>query len=256
MSRPISQRWRSDVASLCLDGGIGLLESGAETSRVEETIAYLACAYGVPVESMVTPTGLTVSVGEEETTTRIARVHRRSIDLDKVTRLNELSRELVVHKVDLEQALTRVEDIRHAPAGFGRWTQLLAAALGGLGYTALAGGTGAELLAGALAGLLVRLLGERFGQAFPPFVTTSLAAFVATLWATLNVALLGLDSQKIVLGAILPLMPGLALVSSVRDLMAGELVSGLARGAEAMLTASAIAVGVLMGLSLQRSWGL
>lgn len=256
MSRPISHKRRNDVASLCLDGGIGLLESGAETSRVEETIHYLANAYGVPVECMVTPTGLTISVGGEDSTTRIARIHRRTINLDKVTALNELSRELAARHVDLEHARMRIEDIRQAPDTFSFGARSLAAALGGLAYTALSGGTFAEMLAGAIASLMARTFSERMALSFPGFVCLSMASFLATLFASLNVWLFGLDSSKIVLGAIIPLMPGVSMVSSVRDLMAGELVSGLARGAEAMLTAMAIAVGVLLGLSMQRSWGL
>lgn len=256
MSRPLSHRRRSEVASLCLDGGIGMLESGAETSRVEETIRYLAAAYGVQVECMVTPTGLTISVGGEDSITRIARIHKRSINLTKVTLLNELSRELVKHNVDLEHARMRVEDIREAPATFNPRTRMFAAALGGVAYTALSGGAAPEMLAGAVASLMARTLSEQMARAFPGFVCLSVASFLATLLAAVCVGLFRLDSQKIVLGAILPLMPGVSMVSSVRDLMAGELVSGLARGAEALLTATAIAVGVLMGLSLQRSWGL
>lgn len=233
-----------------------MLENGAETSRVEETIMYLAYAYGVPVECYVTPTGLTISVGGEETTTRIARIHRRGINLSKVVALNELSRELVLHNIDIEHARMRVEDIREAPPAFGPTTRYLAAALGGFAYTALSGGRLPEMVAGGFACLLARTVSERLSLAFPAFVSISLASFLATLFATLNVWLFGLDSQKIVLGAIIPLLPGVSLVSSVRDLMAGELVSGLARGAESLLTATAIAVGVLMGLSLQRSLSL
>lgn len=230
-----------------------MLENGAETSRVEETIHYLAHAYGVPVECHVTPTGLVISVGGEESTTRIARIHRRGINLAKVTALNELSRELVLHNIDLEHARTRVEDIREAPPTFSQRTRYAAAALGGFAYTALSGGAWPEMCAGAVASLMARSLSEWLANFFPGFVSISFASFLATVFAALNV---GLDSQKIVLGAIIPLMPGVALVSSVRDLMAGELVAGLARGAEALLVATAIAVGVLLGLSLQRSWGL
>jgi uncharacterized membrane protein YjjP (DUF1212 family) len=173
-----------------------------------------------------------------------------------VAALNELSRDLLVHNIDIEHARMRVEDIREAPDTFGPRVRYVAAALGGFAYTALSGGILPEMMAGAFASLMARSLSERLSLAFPGFVSISLASFLATLFATLNVWLFALDSQKIVLGAIIPLMPGVSLVSSVRDLMAGELVSGLARGAEALLTATAIAVGVLMGLSLQRSWGL
>ena len=45
------------------------------------------------------------------------------------------------------------------------------------------------------------------------------------------------------------LVPGLAITNAIRDTVAGDLVSGLARGAEAFLTAIAVAVGTGVVLS-------
>jgi uncharacterized membrane protein YjjP (DUF1212 family) len=41
-----------------------------------------------------------------------------------------------------------------------------------------------------------------------------------------------------------PLVPGMALTNSIRDLIAGDLLSGVSRGAAASLSAAAIAGGV------------
>lgn len=42
----------------------------------------------------------------------------------------------------------------------------------------------------------------------------------------------------------MPLLPGVAFVKGLRDLISGDLVSGMSRVSEAFLTAGAIAVGV------------
>ena len=54
-------------------------------------------------------------------------------------------------------------------------------------------------------------------------------------------------------GAVLPLLPGLAMTVAIRDTMRGDLVSGVARIAEALLVAACVAVGVgaVLGLWLK-----
>jgi len=45
------------------------------------------------------------------------------------------------------------------------------------------------------------------------------------------------------------LVPGLLITNAIRDLMAGHLVSGISKGAEAFLTAFAIGTGIAMVLA-------
>lgn len=52
----------------------------------------------------------------------------------------------------------------------------------------------------------------------------------------------------IIIGSVMPLVPGVPITNSVRDVLAGHLLSGLARGTEALLSASAIALGIAMVL--------
>lgn len=47
----------------------------------------------------------------------------------------------------------------------------------------------------------------------------------------------------------MPLVPGLHITNAVRDLMAGHLVAGLSKGAEAILTSFAIGAGVAVVLA-------
>ena len=64
-----------------------ILESGGETYRVEETICRICAAYGIRyAESFVTPTGIMVSVYDENnyTTTLVKRVTNRTVDLQKI----------------------------------------------------------------------------------------------------------------------------------------------------------------------------
>jgi len=53
----------------------------------------------------------------------------------------------------------------------------------------------------------------------------------------------------IIIGAIMLLVPGVTIVNAIRDTIAGDLVAGIARGADAFSSAAGISVGV--GLALQ-----
>jgi uncharacterized membrane protein YjjP (DUF1212 family) len=60
----------------------------------------------------------------------------------------------------------------------------------------------------------------------------------------------GQELDKIIIGSVMPLVPGLLITNAVRDLMAGHLVSGLSKGAEAFLTAFAIGTGIAVVFTL------
>ena len=49
---------------------------------------------------------------------------------------------------------------------------------------------------------------------------------------------------------VLVLVPGVALTNAMREIMAGDIISGLSRTADAILVASAIALGTVVGLAI------
>ncbi|MBM3465818.1 MAG: hypothetical protein FJX76_27325 [Armatimonadetes bacterium] len=87
----------------------------------------------------------------------------------------------------------------------------------------------------------------------PNFLAIYFGALVGALWAVLAVNLgVGSEVAALVVGVIIPLVPGMAMTNAVRDLIAGDLVAGVARGAEALLVAVAIASGVWSVLAASR----
>ena len=77
--------------------------------------------------------------------------------------------------------------------------------------------------------------------------------FISTLVSSFAIATFGVafcqigilhDPKMLIVGSIMPLLPGVAFVKGLRDLISGDLVSGMSRVSEAFLTAGAIAVGV------------
>ncbi len=59
---------------------------------------------------------------------------------------------------------------------------------------------------------------------------------------------IGVSLWAATIGALMPLVPGMALTNAMREIMAGDLISGLNRTAEAILVATAIALGTVLPL--------
>lgn len=70
-------------------------------------------------------TGLFVTVGD---VTKTVRVRRRTINLDKVSKINMMSRDIADDKIDFEEALKRFEYIM-AQKPYSLWVKTVAVAL-------------------------------------------------------------------------------------------------------------------------------
>lgn len=246
---------------LCTRAGSLLLQFGGETSRVEEMITWLAESAGTSsdqVQSFVTPTGIFVSMNTPSgTQTKLTRVRGPfSLNLAKVTEINELSRSFSRGEYTLAEATAALERIALAPAIYPLSLRRMCAGISSGSFTVVIGGNAEGFLIAAAAGLLAQLVTEWLGQYVPRFFGVLLAglcsAFVAaTCAAWLHTPAVG----AIIVGAVLPLLPGLAVTNAIRDLLAGDLLSGVARGAEALFTAVAISVAVTVAISLRTHAG-
>lgn len=239
------------IARVCTLAGKIMLKSGAETYRVEDTMNRIASAYGLRnAQSYVTPTGINFSTGFADPSNTI-RVSERSTDLHKITEVNSISRKIDEGGLDAIEAFRLLKEIEKAELAFPEWMQIIAAALTSGCFAIMFNGTWPDFLPACAAGGIgyavvlwiasmidVRIIADFFGS----FVIGVLAVlFIKTG--------LGVAMDIIIIGAVMPLVPGLLITNAVRDLMAGHLLSGMGKGAEALLTAFAIGSGIAIVLS-------
>ncbi len=90
-----------------------MLESGAETYRVEETIVRIGLSFGVDdAESFVTPTGIITSLTKDSTTvTLVRRITSRGVDLNKIDLINNLSRQVQAQSMTIDELNTELINI-------------------------------------------------------------------------------------------------------------------------------------------------
>ena len=125
------------------------------------------------------------------------------------------------------------------------WAEVIASAVITGAFTLFFGGGYWEALVSLLVGIAVYFTTYLAGK-----LTTSkmfnnfLGAAFATLLAHLSVKAGWIPSvDMVVIGNIMPLIPGIGLTNAVRDLFTGDSIAGLLRLVDALLTALAIAAG-------------
>lgn len=243
---------RNEMAIDCiLLAGRIMMESGAETYRVEDTMLRMAKSQNMnDAQSYVTPTGIIFSLGKTQPT-RITSISTRITDLHRIVLVNNVSRKLTSQMITLEQAYDELKKIQKTNYFLPILVQVLAASLASSSFLILFKGMYSDMPAAFVAGgvglLVVTVVHE---MTKVKFFSEFLAALVVGVIAYMAVHLgFGTETDKIIIGSVMPLVPGLLITNAVRDLMAGHFTAGMAKGAEAFLTAFAIGSGIALVLS-------
>lgn len=222
----------NEIVEVCLLAGKIMLESGGETYRVEDTMMRIAASFGIPrSHSYVTPTGIIFSI-DKKNSTQFIRISERSTDLQKVALVNSISRRISNGELTLEEAYEQLKEVEAQKFAYPLWLQVIAAAIASGCFAVMLGGGWSNFLPSLLSGgtgfycfeMIHRLIKIRF---FAEFFASFVAGGMALL---MMMAGLGEDLGKMMIGSVMPLVPGLAITNAVRDLMAGHLIAGLSRG--------------------------
>lgn len=224
--------------------GRKLLESGAETYRVEDTVVRLLTTYGMDQPNCFsTLTGLMVSATKDgKNYAQVARIKSRSTNLDRIVQINDLSRSAIHFSIDdFEMMLNK---IIHQPT-YSVLTNILFAFFACFGFNLLFMGSLHDSFFAGFIGLLIRYMTIKLDKyEINSFFSITINASTCTLLALLFNELGLLDNYNItIIAVIMLLVPGLAITNAIYDSLAGDLVSGITRAIEAFIIAIAIAMG-------------
>lgn len=236
------------LLKFAIQAGEIMLRSGAETYRVEDTIERILSAHNLEViEAFVTPTGIFATIDDEsmEMTTLVKRIRHRSIRLDKVTLVNDLSRRFTEGKISLENAMIELNEIDQRPP-YPYYIMIGSTGLVSAFFTAVFGGNLRDCIVSLIIGIALGIIQYFFRKAkssrfLIDLIGGCLIGSIALLFTRI-VASTNLD--QIIIGSIMPLVPGVAITNAIRDTIEGDLLSGVSRAVEAFFVAISIATGV------------
>lgn len=238
----------ASILDLSFRMGETLLENGAEISRVQETMERVAQSYHVDHLDVYVLTNAIFADGTENGVQRSTRLHyvpHTSTHLGRICAVNQLSREIAMGLHTVEEASAKLEEIRTLPYS-PLPTAVLSCAVGSAAFSYLFGGSWTDAAVAFFCGVALELyLYFTSKKGMSKFLTNlSASALVTFIGGVVFLLGGGHNMDKIIIGSIIRLVPGVALTNSIRDFFHGDYLSGAIRMLDAVLVGGCIAVGV------------
>lgn len=244
---------RNDLLREFLNLGEMMLRVGAEIKRVEDTLMRMGRAYGAEKMNVFVITSSIVvtmvfSDGRELTQTRRI-MDETGTDFTKLEALNELSRSCCNQPISAVELRKQIERLDKTPPLWKIW---IGSAVGAGSFAIFFGGTIWDGICAAIFGLLICFLRKQLKPICPNNVVFNLlCSFMTGIGICLIARWLPvLHADKIMIGDIMLLIPGIVMTNSVRDILVGDTISGVMKFIESLLWASAIACGFMLAIQL------
>lgn len=246
-----------NMLHIALDVGMGLLEYGADVTRVEDTVVRICRCQGYEVDVFCISSLLQASVvrGDGSTCTLIRRIKRNGYNLTRLELFNAISRDICSGALGLEQARMRIDEANKYP-GYHPFFYYLAALVGATSFCAFFGGDIYDVLAVALVSVPVMFLDLKVLRRGKMMVNTIVKAFVGGMLSNVIFMLgLGTNIDYICIGVIMLMIPGIRFGNSIQDFLNEDVLAGMAKFIQALLMTIMIVLGFsLSTLVMGRIW--
>lgn len=239
----------SKMLDVCSGIGRLMLENGAETYRVEDTVYRVAVNYGMQSVSVFSvPAALIITVQDQtgREYTRLHRVTELKSNLGIVSEANTLSRRIAAQELSPHEAMIEIDKLERKEPAYTPFQEILVAGLVCAFFTIIFLGNFQDFIAAGILGAVgyaiylfsLKVINIRF--------FSELAASFSIAWLAILLRFFGIgdDINIVILSSVMMLVPGKAITNGIRDLMASHFISGVSVLADALLTAGAIGLGV------------
>ncbi len=250
-----------DIMDLSLTVGGMMLESNAEIYRAEEVIVNILHCYGiedVSIFTLATCIYLTVHDDQGKSKTQIKRIYHRETNLQRISDLNQYSRNLRKYHYSIEESYQYINKIKNAIGSTkimkAFWICLSCCMFGIMfnGSITIIEFVLIFVITYATYLFSCVLSARDLNQFISNFILSAFMTFFACLAHYLGFTS---NPDTIVIGTIMVLVPGVAITNAVRDVINGDILSGTIRALEAITVAFGIAAGVLTTLYFYNQGG-
>ena len=241
-----------EILALAVELADVMLRNGGEIYRIEDTVIHILKAYNVEsFDVYVLSNGIFASANEDkdDSCSMIRHVPLGEVNLAKIACVNQIARDLCKHTCTIEEAWERVREAKKLPK-YSNATQIFFCGLGSACYALLFGGSLWDFAFAFLIGLgeqqlLILLAKHKFSRFLKNVFASAFISFGSILALCTGFPVL---QDKIVIGAIMPLLPGITFTTSIRDFHNGDYLSGTIHLIDALFTALCVAVGICLPL--------
>ena len=239
---------------IILKAGKILLSSGAEISRTEDTMNYIARAMKFKdLEAYVSNRGIFATAKKVDGTeiTRICNVPEVDINLSKIESVNALSRRITQKNITIEEIESELNQI-DTMSDYSFFWRLVAYTLGASGFSYAIGSSITDSIIAGIIGLILGVYMCTIKRILSSDVLiTILGSILIALLGNLFIHFeLGSNLSVILLGAMIDIVPGVPFVNAIREYSQNNYNTGITLMMGALLTCISMAVGVAVVQSL------
>lgn len=240
------------IIDLLLQIGKLLLQHGAETEVVESVMKNAAQNLGFrQIEIMVLPNTLVISLSHngESYNTKLQKVQRQDVNFGAVDKIVDIVSQ-INKSTNINNLLVELQDETKFNGTYPFYFKNLMVGIGCGSFSLLFGGDLyifiATFIASYIGFFLNSFLLKRY---FNPFVVIVIVSFTTTIIS--GIMTIHTDISHIALSsAVLFLVPSVAFINSVNDLIKGHYTNGLIRGMRGIIISFAIAIGISIALNI------
>lgn len=239
---------RKKILNTAILAGELLLKNGAEIFRVQDTIDRIFESYGVTDGRVyVISNGIFITIGENTNDNygAVRDVMPSTIRLDMIIKVNAVSREICEKKYSPEEAMKKLNDCTKVDKDNMPF-MAFACGMGSGAFCYILGASITECIVATVLGILLQIfLMFMSGKNMSYFFSCIIGSAIVTLGSAAAVRF-GINGSfnKIVIGSVISLFPGVVFTTSVRELFNSNYVSGIIHLMIALMTAVCIASGV------------
>ncbi len=241
-----------------------LIEYGAEIYRVEDSINRIAAAYGYnledggrKVEVFAVPACLIITIDSlsGNPMTRQRRITQRVTNLDRVDKLNNLSRYICSEKPDFKTIMNFIGQIKNRKV-YSRPVRLLSYGVVASTFALFFGGGIPEAAVAGCIGIIIKLISAGVSKVKPSVFFEGVICSMTAASIAVLVSKTGFTDgfDTVIIGALMTMVPGITLTNCMRDFIAGDFLAGLYTLTEAVLIAVGMATGAASAIAVFTSF--
>ncbi|MDD3172968.1 MAG: threonine/serine exporter family protein [Herbinix sp.] len=229
-----------------------MAQSGAETFRVEDTMIRIlktSNLQGVQVYAATTGVMATLSDPNIEPISEVLRINNRVNNLSRINEVNQISRDICDGMISIEEAYDKLILARNKQT-YSRFIIAIATIVSTGGFAGLFGGSIIDCIIAAINGLIIVMIGKILGKRVESYfmIDAAKSFSIAAITMLCTVFINNINSEIIIIGSIMPLVPGIPITNAIRDTLQGDYMSGTARAVEAFVISVGITIGIGFGM--------
>lgn len=241
-----------EILNLAGEIGRQLLINGAEIYRVEDSLEHILQAYGCgQIEVFAIPACIIINIVEDGTNhSKTIRIKGSGNIMFRLSALNELSRKICREKPSPAAAQEELCEILQRPL-YPEIISFLGYGAAAAFFTLFWGGQAADAVIAFCGGLIIKITLSYMKEVKANIFFTNLLAsmLLAVFPVVLQAVGVPMHLDKVIIGDIMLLVPGIAMTNVFRDVLSGDFVTAVSKLAEVLIVSLAIAVGIILPIS-------